>query len=306
MATSWRRPSKNGKTPIRVSASIACIRKSPRGLEMLLVQRRNSYAFGDFILCKYDVTDNPRIVQLFNGMTIEEKTVLATMNFDSIWYHLWLGVPPKWANFATCRYRFFMMFRGPQGEKRLATLISTTTNNARVWSTPKGRRECGESSIECAVREFQEETTFEKDKNYQLLPQICHEYSHTSDGVRYTVITYLGVAFPAEEQRNYAFHNPQVDAMNHWQVHEISDIRWMTLQDMRHTAGAERIYPQAKTILKKYKGYRRGFRRGLLRDAGSTSDLALDTPAFAPDQFPDCFPDQHSDPTSEPAYTHSL
>jgi 8-oxo-dGTP pyrophosphatase MutT (NUDIX family) len=224
---------------------------------MLLVQRRNSYAYGDFILGKYDAADNDRLTVLFNGMTSEEKAVLATMNFDSIWHHLWLGVSPRWASFSICQSRFFMTFRGPQGATKLMRLISTSTNSPRIWSTPKGRKESGESVLQCAVREFTEETTYPKTENYQLLPQLRHEYSHMSENVRYSVITFVGVAFSREDARSNAFHTPNVDATNHWQIHEISDIRWMSIQDMKHTAGAERICAQAKLILEKFRNYRR-------------------------------------------------
>jgi ADP-ribose pyrophosphatase YjhB (NUDIX family) len=247
---------------------------------MLLVQRRNSYAYGDFILGKYEPADNDRLLVLFNGMTVDEKAIIATMNFNNMWYHMWIGIQPRWAVLSTCNHRFFMTFHGDRGKTRLLNLISSSTNSSRIWSTPKGRKECGESLLQCAVREFTEETLLPKDGNYQVLPQLEHKYSHVADNICYAVITYVGLTYTFGDATTQPIHNPRVDATNHWQIYEVSDIRWMTLEDMKHTAGAERIYPQAKIIFKKF----RGFQKSMYRFKGEKNNLVEEALGEAHDE----------------------
>ena len=123
-------------------------------------------------------------------MTLHEKMILRSMNFDSIWYHLNLN-GTKTDYYYTCllKYNNFIS----DGGVRLNNLINKSTNhNELKWEPPKGRKETTESNCECAIRELQEETGIEKDK-YKFSVYLKNNKfisSNISSKIKYVVIYY--------------------------------------------------------------------------------------------------------------------
>src|SRR5437016_6310321 len=70
-------------------------------LEMLLVRKRFTYSFSDFVLGRYNRKSNSireSLFKLFSTMTPTEYQLVQTLDFDKMWRYLWLGdVKPSYA-----------------------------------------------------------------------------------------------------------------------------------------------------------------------------------------------------------------
>ena len=76
------------KNPI-TSVGIIVFRPSSNGLQYLLICRRNTLGFVDFIRGKYPIMDPGYIIGILNEMTEYEKTIIKTKPFDFLWTYLW-------------------------------------------------------------------------------------------------------------------------------------------------------------------------------------------------------------------------
>lgn len=76
------------------SYGIACVRKNIDGnYEILMIKKKCSYAFSEFIRGDYDPCRKHDLSYMFDMMTIEEKRIILSMNFVMIWFHSYGTVP---------------------------------------------------------------------------------------------------------------------------------------------------------------------------------------------------------------------
>jgi 8-oxo-dGTP pyrophosphatase MutT (NUDIX family) len=216
----------------KISLGIACCRFNGNKQEILLVCKRYTYAFNTFAHGKYNSNSNADLISLFNGMTIDEKLDILSLNFTQIWYRLWLNSSRNNISYFAAKNKFESTFVA-DGGSRLKKLIAKSSNSHKVWEIPKGRKKNkSESDIHCAIREFCEETNLQK-KNYKIFPWAQRTYSFIDAGVNYINTYYLA----------FTKHNvePRVNFGTHEQVNEISDIRWMSIEDIRHIDVSSRL-----------------------------------------------------------------
>jgi len=126
-------------------------------LHFLLIQRKDSISYVEFIRGKYNPQDNEYISKLLRNMTQKEQYQILSMTFDELWNSVW-GENSKLKSHKT---------NYDSSEKKYQQIIGIMPhlikeNSSRwtepEWGFPKGRRNPHESDINCAVREFQEET----------------------------------------------------------------------------------------------------------------------------------------------------
>ena len=206
------------------SYGIACCRFDRNIPQLLLVQRRFTYAFNAFVYGMYDNNNSATIMALLNKMTIDEKIILRRADFRQAWSHIWIST-----RFDTTRFRkledLFNMNFGRDGGTRLHDFISRSANDGRlVWEIPKGRKRNQEADIHAAIREFYEETGMEK-KQYFLYPTATRINTFIDNNVRYTHKYYIA--------RADRLVSPQVRLVNETQIEEISAIRWMSIEEIR-------------------------------------------------------------------------
>ncbi len=179
------------------------------------------------------------MIALFNGMTVDEKLDIMSLNFLQIWYRMWLDTEFMGPSYFVSKNKFEGAFV-VDGGARLRRLIGRSTHACRIWEIPKGRKrsKC-ESDIDCAVREFGEETGIQK-HNYKLLPHATRRYSYIDDGARYTNIYYF-----AHMRRSTA--PTHVDLASQ-QISEISDMKWMDIDTIRHYDSTGRLVTFVRPI----------------------------------------------------------
>ena len=134
-----------------------------QNVEFLLIQRKDSLRFVDFVRGKYNVTDPDYLKQMLSNMTIEEREFLKTTTFENLWKRVWGSASARnYKNdYDLSKQRFDAITeRDASGANMLEKIRAetTTTWTQPEWGFPKGRRNPGETDMKCAIREFEEET----------------------------------------------------------------------------------------------------------------------------------------------------
>lgn len=151
------------------SIGIIAFRKNNDIIEYLLIRRCNSLGFADFISGKYPLYNKNYLINIINEMTNEEKEMILTKDFDELWKTVWGDKPniQYKSDEKISRSKFISLKLGitiNNQEYNLKSLIesSVTTWKETEWGFPKGRRDFQEKDLQCALREFEEETGYNR------------------------------------------------------------------------------------------------------------------------------------------------
>jgi 8-oxo-dGTP pyrophosphatase MutT (NUDIX family) len=194
----------------------------------LLVRRRDSLSYVEFLRGKYKPDRISYINLLMDNMTIEERGRLLVKSFETLWSDLWNGQNTRqFRNEFEHAKRTFEALKatGDKDGKTLAQYIENATGMFvdAEWGFPKGRRALKESETTCAIREFREETGF-SEKMIQLVdePALVEEYLGTNN------IPYKQTYFVAACASNTA---AAIQPHNHIMSREIGNIGWFTFEE---------------------------------------------------------------------------
>lgn len=151
------------------SIGIIAFRKNNDRIEYLLIRRCNSLGFADFIAGKYPLYNKNYLTNIINEMTNEEKEMILTKDFDDLWKTVW-GIEPNIqykSDEKISRSKFISLKLGitiNNQEYNLKTLIENSVTNwdETEWGFPKGKRNFQEKDLQCALREFEEETGYNR------------------------------------------------------------------------------------------------------------------------------------------------
>lgn len=193
---------------------------SNNDIKFLMIRRRNSIGFVQFIRGKFCETDTEYIQRLFDEMSVDEKMMIQTQPFQSLWKHLWANNMNK--NQKNDYLYAVDKFRRVHVQKYIEN--SKTAYPETEWGFPKGRRDLRESNLEAAKREFTEETGIPLHILDVDSTRFFVEKYKGSDNVYYKHIYYLsafkeGVAFP------------NIDSLSSKQILEVSKVGFYTLTD---------------------------------------------------------------------------
>ena len=189
---------------------------------MLVVRKRFTYAYHVFVYGMYKADDDAGVLALMNGMTIDEKIDLSSLDFKLMWFKIKLGVVGNTSAYFRARGKYETAFVC-DGGRRLRKLLTKSTHGTMNWEIPRGRKKDKfELDLHCAVREFREETGVAKEK-YRLFPASRIQITEDA-GVRYVVKYYFAFAENIEEIR-LKFDDPGG-------IGEISDVKWMPMSGL--------------------------------------------------------------------------
>ncbi len=149
------------KQPITSVGIIAfTIDKQTKNIKYLMIQRKHSVGFVDFVRGKYVLHNKVQIISLLAVMTETEHLRLVTEDFSEMWGEMWGGTEDLVA-----REKLEHLRKGVMTNYNVYTLgdcikeaISIRKWTQNDWGFPKGRKNFNESDMSCAVREFNEET----------------------------------------------------------------------------------------------------------------------------------------------------
>jgi 8-oxo-dGTP pyrophosphatase MutT (NUDIX family) len=234
-------------------------RREPNKLiKFLLIQRKHSISYIDFVRGKYSFDNVGFLHTMFRTMTRAEKEKLNTLPFDQIWNDLWTIDNKAYRHeYRHSLKKYEMIKQGmAQPDERCISLGSLISENTHInmsleWGFPKGRREKNESDLRCAHREFQEETNYERSDYIQSedLSEMTEEFIGTN-GIAYRYVYYIC--------RNLSGKTAVVNPYNKNQSSEIGNIGWFSYEEAiklmkrnrRRIGVLQKIY---KILLLKYK-----------------------------------------------------
>jgi 8-oxo-dGTP pyrophosphatase MutT (NUDIX family) len=189
----------------------------PTAIRVLMIRRKDSMSFAEFMRGKYDPTDIPYLSTLVRNMTLKEQAALVSDSFETLWRQLW-GDDRTSADFIPSRDRFYQVDRMALMRNNLSEYTEPE------WGFPKGRRMRGETDLACAVREFGEETNVPRDA-YVVLKNIILEETFTGlNAVQYKHIYFVALLKQPEVVNLSQRFTPM-------QRREISGLAWKTLDE---------------------------------------------------------------------------
>lgn len=191
--------------------------------KLLMIQRRDSLCYIEFLRGKYKIDDKEYLKILFSNFTKEEINKILTKEFDELWYSLWMTMAFKNTRVRNEYNRSKINFNKLKSLDFFKDLINEINiiYDEPEWEFPKGRRNTNEYNKDCAIREFTEETGIIKDYKILLnVKPLTEEYFGTN-GVKYKHIYYI-----AEYVGDTIIH--KIDKNKKEQYGEIQDIQWFT------------------------------------------------------------------------------
>ena len=206
-------------------------------IKIIMIQRRNSMCYVEFLRGRYNHNNLDYILLLLDGMTNKEILDIKTKTFEELWQELWVNTSNKQYknDFSNSKYKYSLL--------NLEEIIKKKSEFYEYpeWGFPKGRRNFKETDVQCAVREFCEETGLDAD-NINIFKNIIpvREDFLGNNNVRYRHIYYL--AKIRESNKDIELY---IDPDNSSQVAEIGDIQWLSkdecLEKIRESDGQRKI-----------------------------------------------------------------
>ncbi len=190
----------------------------------LMVMRRNSYAYEEFIRGSYNINDLNYIRDLMSRLTKDEANKIINSEFDNLWidlnkaYSITTTDPTK---LRLAKENFYKI-------KENRNLYNLSEDEIKwtepEWCFPKGKKNnMLESDIDCAKREFWEETKITENE-YNLKSIVPIEARYIADnGVPYENTYYFS------EMKN--FREIIIDESDETQKAEIGKIQFLTKEE---------------------------------------------------------------------------
>jgi 8-oxo-dGTP pyrophosphatase MutT (NUDIX family) len=190
-----------------------------------MIRRKDSFGYIDFIRGKYSPYNIYQIQNIVNEMSLNEKQQILTMKFDQLWRDMWGETQmTQYKNEEQISCKKIELIRSGVIVNDETINLKQIINNSKTewgeteWEFPKGRRNSKEKDLECALREFEEET-----------------------GISSLKITIIENILPFEEvfigtnHKSYkhkyflAQMNTTEESLNSFQASEVSKIEWKTI-----------------------------------------------------------------------------
>jgi ADP-ribose pyrophosphatase YjhB (NUDIX family) len=189
-------------------------------IKFLMICRKHSLNYVEFIRGKYIINDDiNNVLKMLELMSKKEVNNILSKSFDEMWNNLW----KETSNYKIYKDEF-------NNSKEKFNKLMTNENIKKIkqlnleyddpeWGFPKGRRNGLESNLDCAIREFKEETNINIEKNSisQIIP--FSEVFKGSNNNTYKTIYYLGIS-----EDNYEL---EIDIDNN----EVSKIEWLSYSE---------------------------------------------------------------------------
>ena len=228
------------KNPI-TSNGIIVFKDSDEGASYLMIRRKDTLGFVEFIRGKYPIYNKAYLQRLIDEMTLDEKRRLQTQTFSELWTNVWgeyLNTKYQNEEAISCE-RFTLLKNGVKIHRgngascmiKLDELIenSSTRWTEPEWGFPKGRRNYQEKDLDCALREFSEETGYDASKLIVMQNIIPYEEIFMGSNVKTYKHKYYIAYFPLSQTTT------TVTSHSKFQKTEVSKMAWFTFDEcMRH------------------------------------------------------------------------
>lgn len=209
------------------SNGILAINNTKEGYKYLLIRRRNTLGYIEFIRGKYNLNNIFYLENIIFEMTDYEKNDIINNDYDYLWVKLW-GIDSDKINTRyknekeNSKYKFNKLKEGFLNKKtntyyKLIDIINKSTSNwlEPEWGFPKGRKNYQEYDIDCALREFEEETGYSPN-NLTLIKNILPLEE-----------IFIGSNYKSYKHKYYIGFIKDINLKNHNNNDfEVGDMRW--------------------------------------------------------------------------------
>jgi len=250
------------KLPITSYGIILC-RPSNKGNQFLMIRRKDSFGYIDFIRGKYSPYNIEQLQHTINEMSIHEKQQIITENFSTLWTNMWGNTSENQfrSEESISIKKFELITNGVYVNDVKYTLRdlvekSETSWTETEWEFPKGRRNPQERDLDCGLREFEEETGYPQNSIYiveNILPfeEIFIGSNHKSYKHKY-FLAYMNECKNQEKD--------DIVNLQKYQKTEVSKLAWKTydecLKAIRpYNLEKKKIITNINQLLQQYKLY---------------------------------------------------
>jgi 8-oxo-dGTP pyrophosphatase MutT (NUDIX family) len=202
--------------------------------KLLLINRKDSLCYIDFIRGKYDI-DNIKYIQiLIDKFSNTEKENIILYDFETLWKKLWLidrievrkfkkEYDKSEIKFRKLKNGYFDKILNKTINLNYFTDKSTTNYETSEWEFPKGRKMNNEKNMDCAIRECQEETNYNS-TDYDIIINLVpfNELYTGENKIKYRHIYYLSAL------KNY---QKEIELKTKEQKMEVFDMKWLTYEE---------------------------------------------------------------------------
>ena len=195
--------------------------------EYLMIRRRNSLGFVDFIRGKYNIYNKSYIMNIINEMTVKEKKMIIENDFDYLWNYLWNNnTIIKYSNEELSSKEKFNILKSGVNTLSTSYSLDSLINSSNTkweeeeWGFPKGRRNFQEKDIVTATREFTEETGILSSNINIIMNVVPFEEIFTGSNFK----SYKHKYFIACIKDNNI-------KLNNYQKSEVSKVEWKTFYE---------------------------------------------------------------------------
>jgi len=215
--------------PIISMGIIAFTVDSSNNYKFLMICRKDTLGFMDFMRGKYSIYNKDYIQNLLKEMTISEKQRLIQKDFQTLWKELWCDTAAYYKTEENIsRDKFNALSSGiitSSGNYTLEELVKESISvctkwEEAEWGFPKGRRNFNEKDIDCAIREFMEETGYDS----KCLQNI--------DNIQQYEEIFMGSNHRCYKHKYFLMRVNDVDSSNKiFDKSEVSKVEWKTYNE---------------------------------------------------------------------------
>lgn len=220
----------------------------------LIIKRKDSLGYVDFMRGKYSLDNITGIMGMLNEMTLIERNNLLTKSFDELWCKLWnTPIGSKYRGEEnTAKDRFNQIKMGVKIDNKIYTLKSLINKCTCIWEEPewgfpKGRRELNERDLQCGMRECVEETGY-NDESINIIQNL----------IPYDEL-FIGSNYKGYKHRYYVGYidiNSKPDKP--YQESEVSDMIWLSYEEIKqkirpYNLEKLEILKKVNTVLTRYR-----------------------------------------------------
>jgi 8-oxo-dGTP pyrophosphatase MutT (NUDIX family) len=185
-----------------------------------MIRRKDSYGYIEFARGKYSLNNLGQMQTIVDEMSVPEKRKILESNRGE-------HATQYKNDDSISRKKMDALKSGVTVNNESVTLESLIKNSGTAWDEtewefPKGRRNHNEKDVDCALREFAEET------GYSL------KDIHLIDNLQPFEETFIGSNYKAYKHKYYLAilsENANPEFLQNYQISEVSELKWMTCEE---------------------------------------------------------------------------
>jgi len=225
----------------------------------LMIRRKDGFGFIEFLRGKYSLNNIEQIQNIIDEMSLPEKQQVLEGSYEDLCKLTW-GARNLYHKYeeTSSQKKFETLKTGISVNDELVTLQTLIDKSKTAWietewEFPKGRRNGQEKDVECALREYSEETGYSANEVALV------------DNLQPFEETFIGSNNKAYKHKYYLAKlitsiPPNAERLQRYQKSEVSEIRWATceqcLQLIRpYNLEKKRLIENINTMLSEYRIY---------------------------------------------------